>query len=135
MNLIITNIINEINLTGKDLFTKKEILEMLEEHTNPTRFPMVESRGIKVDPSTFTVIQGEESIYLPRREFQLLYLLIENSNKNLSREKILRYVWGDDSEVGERTIDVHILKIRQRFPTAKIKTNRGVGYKWIEDEC
>ena len=131
MNSIISNVINEIKSTGKETFSKREIVELLEEYLDESEYVPLESNGVLVNPETFTVtVNGVEHI-LPRKELQLLYFLIENKNKNLSRSRILRSVWGEDVYVDERTVDVHIRKIR-KIGIDSIMTNRGTGYRWID---
>jgi two-component system alkaline phosphatase synthesis response regulator PhoP len=78
----------------------------------------------------YLVIRGEEEISFARKEFELLSLLVSKPNKVLTREEILSFIWGDDVIVGDRTIDVHIRKIREKLGTNAIKTIKGVGYKF-----
>jgi two-component system, OmpR family, alkaline phosphatase synthesis response regulator PhoP len=78
----------------------------------------------------YVIIRGTEEISLPRKEFELLSLLVSKPNKVLTREEILSLIWGDDVIVGDRTIDVHIRKIREKLGTNTIKTIKGVGYKF-----
>jgi len=67
---------------------------------------------------------------LPRKEFELLSLLASRPNRVFPREEILSIIWGDDVIVGDRTIDVHVRKIREKLGTPNIKTIKGVGYKF-----
>jgi two-component system alkaline phosphatase synthesis response regulator PhoP len=73
---------------------------------------------------------GEKELFLPKKEFDLLFLLASKPGKLFNREKILSEVWGDDVLVVDRTIDVHIRKIREKIGDEKIKTIKGVGYKF-----
>jgi two-component system alkaline phosphatase synthesis response regulator PhoP len=66
----------------------------------------------------------------PRKEFELLSLLISKPGKVFTRDEIMNKVWGDDIIVGDRTIDVHIRKIREKLGDDSIKTIKGVGYKY-----
>jgi len=84
---------------------------------------------ISIDPSTYTVEYKGKSQQLPRKEFELLYHLAKNKNRIFSREQILNAVWGNDVIVGDRTVDVHIRKLRDKFYQDLIVTARGVGYK------
>ncbi|MBK9272113.1 MAG: response regulator transcription factor [Saprospiraceae bacterium] len=84
---------------------------------------------LKIDPEAFQVYVSGRPIDFPRKEFQLLYLLAEKPGKVFKREEILNKVWGQDVLVGERTIDVHIRKIRERLDDKYIKTIKGIGYK------
>ena len=70
---------------------------------------------------------------LPRKEFELLYLLASKPDKVFKREKIMENVWGGEVVVGDRTIDVHIRKLREKLGDKYIKTIKGVGYKFVTD--
>ena len=76
--------------------------------------------------------QGKE-IILPRKEFELLYLLASKPGKVFKRFKIMESVWGSDVIVGDRTIDVHIRKLREKIGDQYFKTVKGVGYKFVSD--
>ena len=67
---------------------------------------------------------------LPRKEFELLYLLVSKPGKVFKREVILEKIWGKEVVVGGRTIDVHIRKLREKLGDSKFKTIKGVGYKF-----
>lgn len=71
-----------------------------------------------------------EVLYLPRKEFMIMSYLQENSNRAITREELLKNIWGDDVIVGERTIDVHIRRLRKKFPDAPITTRKCYGYLW-----
>ena len=73
----------------------------------------------------------EEKFILPRKEFELLALLAGKPGKVFTRDEILDKVWGNDIVVGDRTIDVHIRKIRQKLGLDCITTVKGVGYKFV----
>lgn len=76
-------------------------------------------------------VKGKE-LLLPRKEFELLFLLATKPNKVFKRDEILDQVWGNDVIVGGRTIDVHIRKLREKVGDKKIKTIKGVGYKFVD---
>jgi two-component system alkaline phosphatase synthesis response regulator PhoP len=91
--------------------------------------PDEENEGLKIDRNRYIVtVQGEE-INLPKKEFELLDLLMSKSGDIFTREVILDTVWGSDIVVGDRTIDVHIRKLREKIGDHYIKTVKGVGYK------
>ena len=69
-------------------------------------------------------------IYLARKEFELLFLLVSKPGKVFSRDEIFRRVWGTDVIVGNRTIDVHIRKLREKMGDKFINTVKGIGYKF-----
>ena len=90
--------------------------------------------SIKIDREKYVVFQNEKEITLPKKEFELLALLMSRPNNVFTREKIFASVWGDDIVVGDRTIDVHIRKLREKIGDDYIKTVKGVGYKFVEVE-
>ena len=85
---------------------------------------------ITIDPARYIVKRDEEEISLPRQEFALLALLMSEPGRLFSREEIYSRVWGADVVVGDRTIDVHIRKLRQKIGDEHIITVKGVGYKY-----
>ena len=85
---------------------------------------------IRIDRNTFMVIVREPDLILPKKEFELLYLLASKPGKVFTRESILNKVWGTDVYVVDRTIDVHIRKIREKIGEDRIRTIKGVGYKF-----
>lgn len=94
----------------------------------PQSVARLERSDLVIDLERYTVeIQGE-TLTLPRKEFELLALLAKKPGKVYDRDTIMKKVWGDDVVVGDRTIDVHIRKIREKIGDAKIRTIKGVGY-------
>ena len=91
---------------------------------------VVEVDGLVIDPEKFIVqLEGKE-ILLAKKEFELLHLLASRPGRVYLRNEILSQVWGNDVIVGDRTIDVHIRKIRQKLGVDCITTVKGVGYKF-----
>ena len=91
---------------------------------------VVEVDGLVIDPEKFIVqLEGKE-ILLAKKEFELLHLLASRPGRVFLRNEILSQVWGNDVIVGDRTIDVHIRKIRQKLGVDCITTVKGVGYKF-----
>ena len=86
--------------------------------------------NLVIDPVKFEVVVNGESIMLAKKEFELLYLLAAKPGRVFLRNEILNQVWGNDVIVGDRTIDVHIRKIRQKLGMDCITTVKGVGYKF-----
>ena len=84
---------------------------------------------LQVDRERYVVIKQDVEISVPRKEFELLALLLSKPGKVFSRETILNVVWGQEVVVGDRTIDVHIRKLREKIGDETIKTVKGVGYK------
>jgi two-component system alkaline phosphatase synthesis response regulator PhoP len=90
----------------------------------------VDMGGIKIDRERYLVMQDEKEINLPKKEFELLALLASKPGKVFTREVILDKVWGGEVIVGDRTIDVHIRKLREKIGEDYIKTVKGIGYKF-----
>ena len=88
--------------------------------------------GIKMDRERFLVVKEGEDLVLPKKEFELLALLHSKPNKVFTREEIFSSIWGDNIIVGDRTIDVHIRKLREKIGDDYIKTIKGVGYKFVD---
>ena len=89
--------------------------------------------NITIDRDRYVVeLEGKE-LQLPKKEFELLELLASRPGKVFNRDQILAVVWGNDTIVGERTIDVHIRKIREKIGDSYIQTIKGVGYKFDEE--
>jgi len=83
-----------------------------------------------IDREKYLIVKDGQSIVLPKKEFELLVLLTSRPNKVFTREEIFANVWGTDVIVGDRTIDVHVRKIREKIGIENIKTIKGVGYKY-----
>ncbi|HLW40254.1 MAG TPA: response regulator transcription factor [Brumimicrobium sp.] len=93
-----------------------------------------EKRGITIDREKHIVVKNGEEFHLPKKEFDLLSLLYSKPGVVFKRNTILSVVWGNEIVVGDRTIDVHIRKLREKLGSEHIQTVKGVGYKWIESE-
>jgi two-component system alkaline phosphatase synthesis response regulator PhoP len=83
-----------------------------------------------IDPEKFVVTANDKEVILAKKEFELLYLLASRPGRVFLRNEILNQVWGSEVIVGDRTIDVHIRKIRQKTEMDCITTVKGVGYKF-----
>ncbi len=88
--------------------------------------------GLRLDREKFLAFLDGNEIFLPKKEFELLSLLWSKPGKVFSREEIFNSVWGDNVIVGDRTIDVHVRKLREKLGDDLIKTVKGVGYKFNE---
>lgn len=98
-----------------------------EQEEKPTQ---IEAGDLIIDLEKVIVIRGEDIFELAKKEFDLLVLLASKSGKVFSREEIFNRVWGADVIVGNRTIDVHIRKLREKLGDHYIKTIKGIGYKF-----
>ena len=94
---------------------------------------IIELNNIIIDKEKYKVYISGNNLDLPRKEFELLYLLASKPDKVFKREKIMENVWGGEVVVGDRTIDVHIRKLREKLGDKYIKTIKGVGYKFVTD--
>lgn len=105
----------------------KALLRRVEKNPAST---IIETAGIKIDKDKYIVEKDKKEMILPKKEFELLHLLISKPGKVFRREEILNIVWGDEVVVGDRTIDVHIRKLREKLGEEFIRTVKGVGYKF-----
>ena len=92
---------------------------------------LIELGDLLIDKGNFKVTKSGGHFLLPKKEFDLLYLLATNTQKVFKREEILDKVWGNDVIVGERTIDVHIRRLREKLGDNSIQTLKGIGYKLV----
>lgn len=99
------------------------------EHITETRYSV---SSLTIDREKYLIEIDGKSITLPKKEFELLNLLTSKPNKVFTRDEIFEKVWGNDVIVGDRTIDVHVRKLREKLAIDNIKTLKGVGYKFEE---
>ncbi|MEI6851402.1 MAG: response regulator transcription factor [Bacteroidota bacterium] len=105
------------------------LLRRYQSAQQPDKLPLT-IENLVIDPERYLVIKDKEEVVLPRKEFELLLLLASKPNKVFNRDEIFARIWGNDVIVGERTIDVHIRKLREKIGIVNIKTVKGVGYKF-----
>lgn len=125
-------------VTGADDYISKPIspnvfiskVQSLLRRVVKTDNKIVEVNGLTIDPEKFMVRFAGKDISLAKKEFELLYLLASKPSRVFLRNEILSQVWGNEVIVGDRTIDVHIRKIRQKLGVDCITTVKGVGYKF-----
>ena len=91
---------------------------------------IIKVANVVIDPEKFVVLIDDKEVVLAKKEFELLYLLALKPGRVFLRNEILNAIWGNDVIVGDRTIDVHIRKIRQKLELDCITTVKGVGYKF-----
>ena len=104
------------------------IAKRLNRNKNPSG--ILDLGEIIIDRESYLVTINKDEKNLPRKEFELLYLLATKPGKLFTREEIMLKVWGTEIFVGDRTIDVHIRKLRKKIGEKYIKTTKGVGYKF-----
>ena len=90
----------------------------------------IEIGEIRIDREKYLITKNEATINLPKKEFELLSLLMKKPGKVFTRENIMNHIWKNEVIVGDRTIDVHIRKLREKIGESYIKTVKGVGYKF-----
>ena len=88
--------------------------------------------NLVIDKERYLIRINNVEMVLPRKEFELLSLLVSKQGKVFTREEIYHSVWGENVVVGDRTIDVHIRKLREKIGNEHIKTLKGIGYKFVE---
>jgi len=107
----------------------KALLRRLKEDEDGKGAGTLNVAGIEINREEYKIIKEGKEIVLPRKEFELFYLLASKPGKVFKREEILDKVWGNEVIVGGRTIDVHIRKLREKIGEDLFKTIKGVGYK------
>ena len=93
---------------------------------------LLEYKNLIINQEEYKVTLKGKELSMPRKEFELLYLLASKPGKVYKRDKIMDQIWGSDVVVGDRTIDVHIRKLREKIGDRYLKTVKGVGYKFIQ---
>lgn len=130
-----------LDVGGDDYITKpirprvfmsriKALLRRSERADDQSDDTQVRVGDLIIDRERVTVQRGEKIVELAKKEFELLSLLVSKPGKVFSREEIFNKVWGTDVIVGNRTIDVHIRKLREKIGDKYIKTIKGIGYKF-----
>ncbi len=109
------------------MIRRSELTSTIEEEVS-------EQSGLIIDRDKYLVIIDGSAMQLPRKEFELLALLKSKPGNVFERDVILENVWGKDIVVGDRTIDVHVRKLREKIGPNYIKTIKGVGYKFISND-
>lgn len=116
--------------TTKLISRIKAVLRRFEETEEPVN--RLDVHDITIDKDRYIVTRGEEEFHLPRKEFELLYFLASRKGKVMDRQTLLNHVWGDNIYVVDRTVDVHVRKIREKLGDEYIETVKGVGYRFKE---
>jgi two-component system alkaline phosphatase synthesis response regulator PhoP len=130
-----------LNKGGDDYITKpisttklisriKAVLRRFDE--TEEKINKLQVHDLEIDKDRYIVTKGDEEFQLPRKEFELLYYLASRKGRVLDRQKLLNKVWGDNVYVVDRTVDVHVRKIREKLGDHYIETVKGVGYRFKE---
>lgn len=101
--------------------------------SNDSKNEIIEIADLVINRTNYSASYQARPLILPKKEFELLLFLASNPNKVFSRDELLEKVWGNDVYVVERTIDVHIRKLREKIPEKLIKTLKGVGYMFTTE--
>jgi|TARA_B110000090_G_scaffold64366_1_gene73565 two-component system alkaline phosphatase synthesis response regulator PhoP len=113
----------------KALLRRKGLVNKLDE-----KVLVIDIFDLSINREKYVVTVDEEPLALPRKEFEILYLLASKPGKVFNRDEIFEKIWGDDVVVGSRTIDVHVRKLREKLDRNYIETVKGVGYKFKVNE-
>jgi DNA-binding response OmpR family regulator len=132
MSKIAGNIINAIKRTNKETLTQDEIFKLVLETTKELEVKFIKCGDIRLDRTDMTISVNDKKTRVERLSFNLLVFLIENKNETVSRDILMRDVWGDDVCVTTRTIDVCICKLRNIIGKEKIQTIKKVGYSFVD---
>lgn len=116
--------------TTKLISRIKAVLRRIDENEQQVQVLVV--HDLEIDKDRYVVSRGEEEFQLPRKEFELLYYLARKRGKVRDRQTLLNKVWGDNIYVVDRTVDVHVRKIREKLGDHYIETVKGVGYRFKE---
>ena len=131
--------IESLNKGGDDFITKpisttklvsriKAVMRRFAESAEPTN--KLEVHDLEIDKDRYVVKRDNKEFQLPRKEFELLFFLASRKGKVLDRQSLLNKVWGDNIYVLDRTVDVHVRKIREKLGDHYIETVKGVGYRF-----
>ena len=130
--------IKGLEMGGDDYVTKpispkvliSRVNALFRRTTNESQGKLIRIENLEIDPAKFEVTLDGREVVLAKKEFELLHLLASRQGRVFLRNEILNQIWGNDVIVGDRTIDVHIRKIRQKLGIDCITTVKGVGYKF-----
>lgn len=126
-------LIDKFENSTKDNFTRQEVIDIIRGEIDSKFNEEVESNGVRLVPSEAKMIYDNKSFTLPIKVYKVLHFLISNRNKCMSRNALLKNCWESGVVVGDRTIDVHICKIKRLLKDKSVlKTRKGFGYMWID---
>lgn len=131
--------IESLNKGGDDFITKpisttklvsriKAVMRRFDDSSEPVN--KLIAHDLEIDKDRYVVEKGGKEFQLPRKEFELLFFLASRKGKVLDRQALLNKVWGDNIYVVDRTVDVHVRKIREKLGDHYIETVKGVGYRF-----
>ena len=109
------------------------LLRRLNSQTTTNNQNIIKYNNLEINKEKYIVIVNDEELILPRKEFELILLLASKPDNVFTRDEIYDKIWGNSVIVGDRTIDVHIRKLREKIGNEYIKTIKGVGYKFTDN--
>ena len=110
----------------------RSLLKMKNGAISPMPANRIGEDNLSINMESYSVLRNNKEIQLPKKEFEILSLISSKPNRLFSRDEIFNHIWGYDTDVGERTMDVYIRKIRSKIGDKYIKTVKGVGYKFVQ---
>ena len=113
-------------------FSSEELLARVHSQLRPIGSSIITYGDIDIDLGQRVARLNQQEIALKPKEFQLLLLLIQNQGRVFHRDELLNKIWGYEAFPSTRTVDNHVLHLRQKLPSLNIQTHRGVGYRLIE---
>jgi two-component system alkaline phosphatase synthesis response regulator PhoP len=113
----------------------KSLLRRVDRGPATAEEEQIDSNGIRIDKKSYKVFVDGKEVIFPRKEFELLFFLVAHPERIFKREVLLDQVWGQNTFVVERTVDVHIFKVREKLGKygARIETVKGVGYRYMPE--
>ena len=130
MQTMIESLIKDLERIDMDVFTKQDVKDFLEKKIAVLSEAPIELNGVVLNPVNYEVVIDSKRIQLPKKQFKMLHYFLVNEDKCVSRNAILKNCWEDGVIVGDRTIDVHVCKIKKIIKNKLyIHTQKGIGYK------
>ena len=129
MQQAIENLVREIREIPGTLVKKDAIIKIIANVFENIEYPVLEYNEFIIDRNSYTILFNDERMQFPKKQLEIVYHLVKNVGRLVSRDELLRDIWGTNIIVGPRTVDVHIRKIREKLPTLPLKTVKCLGYK------
>ena len=121
-----------LNALTQETYTHAEIVAIIKNVGKLESLDVISCEGVELNPVNKFVSVNGNAHYLPNKEFMLLYYMISNKNRIIKRQEMLDQIWGTNVVVGDRTIDVHIRKIRTIIGSHNLITRKCIGYGFFE---
>jgi DNA-binding response OmpR family regulator len=129
---IIETILEEIRNSKLSNSAKDDVIKIINKTVREGKKEPITSCGVELHPNSYKIIQGDNVSYLPNKAFRMLYYFMQNPNVYLTREDIINNCWEQGVIVGQRTIDVHLHRIKKILKNkSNLKTKKRIGYGWV----